>query len=109
PSARPPVSAAVLTRKSRRSVLMDNVMWPPRSRGSRGKMDRVAHAHVSPAAADVGDRGRDVRIARVPVLLEEPGGSHHHAALAITALRDLHLHPRALRRMSTLPPQALHH
>src|SRR6478672_10797632 len=77
PTTRPPVKAALLIRKSRRSVRMEVVMSAS-SRGFRGEMDRIAHTRVCPAAADVGHGGIDVGIARVLVLLEQRGGGHDH-------------------------------
>jgi hypothetical protein len=60
-------------------------------------MDRDADARIGAAAADVGDRGVDVGVARCPVRRQQGCRRHQHAALAIAALRHLVQHPGALQ------------
>src|ERR1700722_6770534 len=71
---------------------------PPLSR-ARGRVDRGANALVGSAAADVGHRRVDVVVGRLRGLLEQRGRRHHHAALAIAALRHVEVEPGLLHRV----------
>ena len=65
----------------------------------RRRLDRGAHARIGAAAAQVGDRGVDVGVARLGVGRQQRRRGHQHAALAVAALRHLVLDPGLLQRM----------
>src|SRR2546423_2254167 len=65
PRARPPVTAAEPTMKERRFILMASPLGLGRS------VDRFAHLLEGAAATDIGDRGVDVRVGGLGLLLEE--------------------------------------
>src|SRR5947209_2994173 len=96
PSASPPPAAAALTTKVRRFIFGMYVMAASSSRARRSGVDRRAHLLIGPAAADVGDVGVNVGVARFRLLLEQRRNRHDHAALAIAALRNVMLEPGLL-------------
>src|SRR5450830_1319536 len=55
-----------------------------------------AHLLEGAAAADVGDGGVDVGVARLGLILQECRHRHNHAALAIAALRHVAVEPSFL-------------
>src|SRR6195952_350266 len=59
------------------------------SSGVRGGVDGLAHLLEGAAAADIGDGFIDVLIGRFGLLLEKCRHRHDHAALAISALRNV--------------------
>src|SRR5688572_23664807 len=62
---------------------------------------------ICAAAADVaGHRGVDVRVRRPRLLLEQRGGRHDLAGLAVAALRDVELDPRLLDGMAAIRREA---
>ena len=64
-------------------------------------MDRASDALIGAAAADVAAHGViDVRVGRMRVFAEQHSGRHDLARLAVSALRDILLDPRALQRMA---------
>src|SRR5262245_37460496 len=67
PSAKPPVTAAELMMKERRVIFMVGSLCLRLG----GDVDRFAHLLEGAAAADVGDRGVDVRVGGLGLLLEE--------------------------------------
>src|SRR5688572_25525827 len=79
PIASPPVAAAEVTIKVRRFIFMG----APLCLG--GVVDRSAGFLERAAAADVGDRGVDVRVGGLGLLREERRSGHDHPALAIAA------------------------
>src|SRR6185312_15880761 len=81
PSARPPVTAADEKMKERRFILMASLL------GLRGHVNRLAHLLEGAAAADIGDRGVDVRVRGLGLLAQERRDRHDHARLAVAALR----------------------
>src|SRR5713101_1791879 len=70
------------------------------------RMNRLPDAFISPAPANIGDGGIDVAIGRARDLREERRGGHDHAALAITALRNLACDPSFLNRVRSVFRQA---
>src|SRR5438270_3334214 len=62
PSAKPPVTAAEETMNVRRLICMASSLDLGVRVGVRGGVDRFAHLLEGAAAADVGDRGIDVRV-----------------------------------------------
>src|ERR1043165_259072 len=92
PRARPPVAAAVEMMKERRFILM--MCSSGRLLGDG--MDRFAHLLEGAAAADVRDRGVDVRVGGLGLLLEEGRHRHDHPRLAVAALRHVVLDPGLL-------------
>src|SRR5258706_2170970 len=92
PRARPPVTAAELTMKERRFIFMRC----PLGRLLRDGMDRFAHLLEGAAATDIGDRGVDVRVGGLGLLLEERRHRHDHSRLAVAALRHVVLDPGLL-------------
>src|SRR5262249_33683106 len=89
PRARPPVAAGVLTIKGRRFIFM----VCSSGRLFRDGVDRLAHLREGAAAADVRDRGVDVRVGGLGLLLEQRLDRHDHARLAVAALRHVVLDP----------------
>src|SRR5580692_3828809 len=71
----------------------------PPLRCARGRVDRGAYALVGSAAADVGHRRVDFGIGRLRLVLEQGSRRHHHAALAIAALRHVEIEPGLLYRV----------
>jgi hypothetical protein len=65
----------------------------------RRALDGGPHALVGTAAADVGHGLVDVGVGRLGLFLQQRGGSHQHAALAIAALGHLLRNPGQLQRM----------
>ena len=70
-------------------------------------MDGLADALVGAAAADVGHRLVDVGIGRLRLLLQERGGGHDLAGLAVAALRHVDRGPGLLHRMRGIGREAL--
>src|SRR5580704_978500 len=99
PSARPAPAADEPTMKERRLNLDIFVMAASPLRCARGRVDRGADALVGSATADVGHRGVDIGIGRLRVGLEERCRGHHHAALAVAALRHVEIEPGLLHRV----------
>src|SRR6267378_3995055 len=92
PSARPPVTAAEVTMNVRRFICMASSLGLGVGRG----VDRFAHLLEGAAAADVGDRGVDIRVRRLGFLLQERCYGHDHSRLAVAALRHVVLEPGLL-------------
>src|SRR5580765_8233453 len=92
PSARPPVAAAEPMMKERRFIFMVSSS----GRLLRDGMDRFAHLLEGAAAADVRDRGVDVRVGGLGLLLEQRLHRHDHSRLAVAALRHVVLDPGLL-------------
>src|SRR5205085_8810252 len=72
-----------------------------------GLMHRFADALVSAAAADVGHRLVDIGVGRLRLFLQERGGGHDLAGLAIAALRHVDCGPGLLHRMRGIGREAL--
>src|SRR5436853_275071 len=70
-------------------------------------MDCCTNAAVGAAAADVGHRRIDVGVRWLGLFLEERGGSHDLAGLAVAALRHVERQPRLLHGMVTVAREAL--
>src|SRR5689334_2264964 len=94
PSARPPVTAAEVTRNVRRFISMSSSLDFGVAVGCH--VDRFPHLLERSATADVGDRGVDVRVGRIRFVFQQRGGGHDHARLAIAALRHVVLQPGLL-------------
>src|ERR1044071_6716518 len=94
PSARPPVTAAEETMKERRFILMASSSGL--GRVSRSGVDRFPDLLESAAAADVGDRGVDVRVRGLGLLLQQRRDRHDHPRLAVAALRHVVREPGLL-------------
>src|SRR5579859_1800739 len=107
PIMSPPETAAVLTRNSRRPDSKVCGFMSSSSGGLRDEMDRVSNARVGSAAADVRHRRVDLFVRGILRFLQQGGRSHDHAALAVSALRHLQLHPGFLQRVRTVLRQAL--
>src|SRR5882672_4208001 len=101
PSARPPPTAALLMRKVRR-VNFGMAVMVVSSRGLGGGVDRFAHLLEGAAAADVGDGGIDVGVARLGIRLEERSPRRDHARLSMAALRHDPFPPRLLTLVQCL-------
>src|SRR5882672_9811522 len=99
PRARPPPTAAEETMKERRVILMACPLCR-----LRGGVDRFAHLLEGAAATDVGDRGVDVRVGRLRLLLQERRDGHDHARLAVAASRHVVLDPGLLHLVRGLAP-----
>ena len=65
-----------------------------------GGVDCLADALIGAAATDVGHRRVDVRIGGLRVGLQQRGGGHDLAGLAVAALRHVVLQPGDLHRMA---------
>src|SRR5215831_2578750 len=95
----PPIAADCLRNSLRETFFMVVSLGLRRLRRLRCGVDRRADAGVGPAAADVGHRRVDVRVARVRVLREQSHRRHDLAGLAVAALRHLVVYPRLLYRV----------
>src|ERR1700686_1158524 len=73
-------------------------LHPPLSRARR-RVDRGANALVGSTAADIGHRRVDIGIGRLRLVLKQGSRRHHHAALAIAALRHVEIEPGLLHRV----------
>src|SRR5215831_15253117 len=104
PSARPPPTAALEMRNLRRLTLNFGmaVMVVSLRRRLGGHVDRFAHLLEGAAAADVRDRGVDVGVGGLGLLLEQRCHRHDHARLAIAALRHVVLEPGLLHLVQVL-------
>src|SRR5881296_275784 len=92
PMTSPAPAAPVVSRNSRRVMPADALM----SRSLGGAVDGGANPLIGAAAADVGHRGVDIRVARVRILRQQRGRGHDLSRLAIAALRHVFLDPRPL-------------
>src|SRR4029077_21055008 len=99
PSASPAPAADEPTMKERRLNFGIYVMAASPLRFAGRRVDLGAHALVGSAAADIGHRCVDVGIGWLRVGLEQRSRGHHHAALAIAALRHVEVEPGLLHRM----------
>src|SRR5947209_4902291 len=75
PSASPPVTAAVLTMNVRRLICMASSL--SFGAGVGCGVDRFAHLLEGAAAADVGDRGVDIGVGRLGLLLQKRRDRHN--------------------------------
>ena len=74
----------------------------------RNGVNRAAHADERAAAADVGDGGVYLLVARIGPLGEQCRDGHDHAGLAVPALRHLVVYPGLLNLVQlAVPLQAL--
>src|SRR6478609_1229028 len=96
PSAMPPPTAAVPTKKERRFIFGTKFMCAPPLRFCRSGVDRRAYLLEGAAPANVGDLLVDIGVGRLRLELEQLGDGHDHAALAITALRHVVVDPGLL-------------
>src|SRR6202789_236938 len=96
PSARPEPSAALPMTKARR--LRRGGIWfmMISSSSVRGGVDRLAHLLKGAAAADIGNGVVDILVGRPGIVLQQRRHRHDHAALAITALRNIVVDPGLL-------------
>ena len=69
-------------------------------------MNALANAGERTAPADIGDRGVDVFIRCVGIVIQQASCGHDHAWLAETALRDVEFHPRLLDGVTAVFRQA---
>ena len=65
-------------------------------------MDGFTDLVVGATATDVGDGTVNVPVGRHGVALQQGGGRHDHARLAVAALGHVHLNPGLLDRMGTV-------
>src|SRR5688572_5769830 len=129
PSRRPPPASAETRRNWRRSTRASSVMMDSsvprragltrpgggggrstRRRGRRGRclVNGFANALVGRAPAEVAvHRRRDLRVGRRGILRQERGGAHDLTRLAVAALRNVDLVPRALHRMRAVGGEPL--
>src|SRR6476619_2530756 len=100
PSARPPPAAAAAARNLRRDRLVMVVVMaclPSALLLVAGReMDRLPDALIGAAPTDVGHGGVDVGIGGLGLALQQGGGGHDLAGLAVAALRNLQLQPGLL-------------
>src|SRR5258705_3936838 len=94
PIARPVATAAVPMTKARR--LRVGIWFMAASSNVRGGVDCLAHLLEGAAAADIGDGLVDVLVGRLRIVLQQRRHGHDHAALAITALRNVVVDPGLL-------------
>ncbi len=89
--ARPPAAALEATTNWRRLMMLTIVhdRSPHVFIMRRGAMDRAPDADISAAAADIGEIGVDVGVARLRMLLEERRRRHDLPGLAVAALRHV--------------------
>src|SRR5580704_478414 len=87
PRARPAPAAAVPMTKARR--LSVGIWFMAAPSNVRGGVDRRAHLLEGAATADIGDGFVDVGVGRLRLVLEQRCHRHDHAALAVTALRNV--------------------
>src|SRR6267142_2631479 len=109
PSARPPPAAAEPTMNLRRERLVASVFMVVSSgflNHVGGHVHRRADALIRSAAADVGHRRVDVRVARLRCFLQERRRSHDLSGLAIAALRHVDRRPRLLHRVRAAARQS---
>src|SRR3954453_14065511 len=69
-------------------------------------LDGCPNARVSAAAADVRHGFFDIPVGRIRLVLEQCGGRHDLAALAVAALRHVQLRPGLLDRVIAIGPEA---
>src|ERR1700722_8004810 len=91
PRAKPPPATTAETMKERRAscmvLLMALLLCLAGHRG--GGMDRLADALIGAAATDVGHRGVDIGVGGLRRRLQQSGGGHDLAGLAVAALRHV--------------------
>src|SRR5438874_1677827 len=71
------------------------------------RVDGFSYSRVGAAATEVRDAAVDVGIGGFLILREQRGSRHHHAALAIAALRNFVLDPCLLDTMQALLGESL--
>src|SRR5580700_2747152 len=64
-----------------------------------GSFDRSSNAWIGSATTDIPHLGFDFLVGRIIVLAQKRGRHHHLARLAVTALRNIVLHPGFLDGM----------
>src|SRR5829696_1754817 len=89
PMARPAPAAAVPITKLRRLSLGVKCLFMSSPSSGRSGVDCLADLLEGPATADIGDGLVDILVGRLRLLLEKCCDRHDHAALAITALRNV--------------------
>src|ERR1700682_4535147 len=94
PSARPAPAVAVPTTKARRLSLGMMCLFMVAPSGVRGGVDGLTHLLERAASANIGDGLVDIGVGRLRLLLEQGCHRHDHAALAISALRNVIGDPR---------------
>src|SRR5438034_5486801 len=100
--------AAPIMTCRRDSEISERFMGLFMSRLLRGALDRAHDALICPAAADVGAHMLDdLGARRLRILLEQVGGAHDLARLAIAALRHAFGEPGFLHRMTGVGRQTL--
>src|SRR5438477_3378544 len=121
PRTKPPPTAAVVARNSRRSIsvvpaglvffvcVFMTVSFFPLTLGleSGGPVNRLANAMVGPAPARIGNVGVDVVVGRFGLLFQQGHAGQNHPGLAVAALGDVELFPRELDRMRAVGRQPL--
>src|SRR3984957_425018 len=102
PRAKPPPIAVTEPRNERRaSAILLPMVLPLCLTGERGGgVHGLADALIGAAAADVGHRVVDIRVAGLRVGLEQRGGGHDLPRLAVAALRHVVLQPGGLHGMA---------
>src|SRR5471032_67760 len=106
PSVRPVAASAVVLMKSRRVVVMARSSGFAHFRGRR--VDGGADAVVGAAAADVAAHGvLDVGVAGIFIRVQQGGGAHQLARLAVAALRHVVRDPGLLQRVRIVLRQRL--
>src|SRR5580692_7286021 len=94
PSARPePIAALPMTKARRLNV---GIWFMAISSSVRDGVNGLAHLLEGAAAADIGDGVVDVLVGRLGSVLQQRRHRHDHAALAITALRNVVIDPGLL-------------
>src|SRR4029077_2904786 len=96
PSERPAPTAAVPITKARRLSVGMTCLFMASPSSVRGGVDRLANLLEGSATADIGDGLVDVLVGRLRLLLKTRRHRHDHAALAITALRNIGVDPGLL-------------
>src|SRR6476646_6602092 len=105
PRERPPTAADEPARKRRRETACIVIVVSP-SADFGGELHRRLDAIVRAAATDVGHHRDDVVLARLRIVAEKRRRGHDLARLAVAALRNVELRPRALHRMRAVRGKA---
>src|ERR1051326_8245312 len=105
PSAKPPPTVKDVTMKRRRSIFGMEIIgfqpFLPFGGELRRAMNRVSHAGICPAPAQIGDLRIDIGVGRVGLPGEKPDRRHDLTGLTVTALGNIAFAPGLLHGMSS--------
>src|ERR1700722_924083 len=103
PTSKPPAAEATAKIKSRRlrveAALVRSIATSSGLYDVRGAMNGASQTFIRAATADIGNIGVDVGIRRLGIVLQKRNHGHDLSRLAVAALRNALLNPRALHWM----------